>query len=239
MRACRTRGPQDGGRSCRYILFRMRTARLIIAIAVSAGAALGCRRPATDVAAGMPARGDVVRDAAAARANTDRAYRLIESGRYADAEPLLRRAIEQDSTYGPAHNDLGVVDYHFERMYEAAWQFETAIKLMPNEAQPQNNLGLVLESAAKPQEAEAAYARAHALDARNPEYAGNLARVRIRLDKRDEQTRGLLELVVMADRRPEWVEWARFNLTRLRPAFDDSMPMATTRPQSRPATGND
>jgi len=206
--------------------------RLIIALAV-AGLLGACHRPPTDGSAAAPVRGDVVRDTAAARADTERAFRLIEERKYQAAEPLLKRAIELDPTYGPALNNLGVVDYHLDRLYEAAWQFQSAIKLMPREPQPQNNLGLVLESAAKPQEAEAAYGRAHELDPRNPEYAGNLARVRIRLDKRDEETRRLLELVVMADSRADWVEWARFNLTRIRPSSEE---LSTTRPQTLPST---
>lgn len=199
---------------------------LFIAAVVSIGA---CHRPPPPT--GAPAsRGNVVRDPAAARADTARGYQLIQAGKFAAAEPILKRAIEEDSTYGPAANNLGLVHYQLDRLYEAAWEFENAIKLMPNEAQPHNNLGLVLEKALKLKDAEQEYTRAHELAPQNPQYAGNLARLRIRLGERDDQTRRLLEQVLLSDSRPDWVEWARFNLTRLRvPLPDESRP--ATRPQ--------
>jgi Tfp pilus assembly protein PilF len=189
----------------------------------------GCHPAQPPVPWGPPARGDVTRNTAAARAHTDRAFQLIAQGKFAEAEPILRRAIEADPTYGPAHNDLGLVYYQLGRLYDAAWEFQNAIKLLPNEPQPQNNLGLVLEAAMKYTEAEQAYAGAHRISPQNPEYAGNLARVRIRLGERDELTRHLLETVILTDTRPEWVDWARSNLTRLRnPIPDETQP--TTRP---------
>jgi Flp pilus assembly protein TadD len=157
---------------------------------------------------------DASRDAAEARAQTDKAFDLIQRGRFTDAQPQLQQAIRLDPNYGPAHNNLGLVYYHDNRLYEAAWEFQTAIKLMPRQPQPHNNLGLVMESAGKVDEAEKSFVTANTLEPDNPEYAGNLARLRLRQGKHDEETRKLLELVVMKDRRADWLDWARFNLSR-------------------------
>jgi Flp pilus assembly protein TadD len=205
----------------------MTAARMLFATGLLSACAAGCHRPPAPPAA--PVHGDVIRDTAASRADTARAYKLIEEKKFSEAEPILRRAIEEDPTYGPAHNDLGLVYYQLGRLYDAAWEFQNAIKLLPGEPQPQNNLGLVLEQALKLKEAEQAYSEAHRLAPQNPEYAGNLARVRIRLGERDDETRRLLEIVVLADTRPDWVDWARSNLTRLRmPIPDETQP--TTQP---------
>jgi Tfp pilus assembly protein PilF len=211
----------------------MTAARMVLAIGLVATCAAGCHAPTpSPLASGQPARGDVTRNTAAARAETDRALRLIGQQKFAEAEPVLQIAIENDPSYGPAHNNLGLVYYQLGRLYDAAWEFQNAIKLLPNEPQPHNNLGLVLESALKLKEAEAAYTEAHRLAPQHPEYAGNLARVRIRLGERDEETRRLLQIVILTDTRPDWVDWAKSNLTRLRPPIPDETEPTT--PTTRP-----
>jgi Flp pilus assembly protein TadD len=171
----------------------------------------GCTpRPQTTIV-----HADMASDTAAARAQTDHAYALIQAGKNAEAEPLLKRAIAADPTYGPARNDMGLIRYQQDRLYDAAWEFENAIKLMPQSPEPRNNLGLVLEKAQKLEEAEKSFARAHDLAAQNSEYAGNLARIRLRRDERDGHTRALLEQVILSDTRPEWVQWARLKLIQI------------------------
>jgi Tfp pilus assembly protein PilF len=161
--------------------------------------------------------GDVIRNPELAHKYTGDAYSLISEGKYSEALPLVQRAIAADPMFGPAHNDLGLVYFHMDRLYEAAWEFENASKLLPRAPEPMNNLGLVLEKARKLREAEKSYTDALTLDPDNVEYAGNLARIRIRLDERDLTTRGLLQLIVEKDTRPEWVIWAQDNLSRTRP----------------------
>jgi Flp pilus assembly protein TadD len=204
--------------------------RLVIGLSAIALVA-GCHPAGSRVGSVPPARGNVVRDESAARADTERAYGHIQAGKYSDAEPFLRRAIEEDPNYGPAHNDLGIIHYHAERLYDAAWEFQNAIKLMPRQPQPHNNLGLVMEAALRLKDAEQAYREAHELDPSNPEYAGNLAKLRLRLGEHDEQTRKLLEIVVLSDTRPDWLDWAKFNLARLQ-----TLPQQT--PTSQPAPGS-
>jgi Flp pilus assembly protein TadD len=212
---------------------------------LAAGALSACQpppppQPARPPQLGAPGSlsGDVGRNTQRAREETDRAYTLITDGRYADAEPILNRALAADPMYGPARNNLGIVYFHLNRLYEAAWEFQNAAKLMPRQGQPQNNLGLVMERAGKTDEALRAYATAVELEPDNSEYAGNLARARIRLGLRDEETRRLLELVVLRDQRADWVDWARFNLTRQRPSVslpDTTQPIIPAIPATDPS----
>jgi Flp pilus assembly protein TadD len=178
--------------------------------------------------------GDVVRNTDRARQETSRAFELMQKGKDAEAETVLKQALLADPMYGAARNNLGVVYFRLNRLYEAAWEFQNAAKLMPLQAEPQNNLGLVMERAGKSDEALRAYAKAVEIEPENVEYSGNLARARIRLGLGDEQTRRLLEMVVMKDTRPEWVDWARFNLTRLRSSRAATNAAPTTEPAGSP-----
>ena len=172
--------------------------------------AAGCQSGARPAATGTaPTSGDIARNQEQARSQTDEAFSLIEKSQFDQAEDLLKKAVIADPLYGPAHNDLGLIDYHRQDFYDAAWEFENAAKLMPRQAPPVNNLGLVMESANKLADAEKQYSAALDLDADNPEYAGNLARVRIKQGKRDSATRKLLDMVIARDHRGEWVTWAR------------------------------
>jgi Flp pilus assembly protein TadD len=187
-----------------------------IVLACCAIALASCQNPAASPqsATGL-ASGDVAKNQQLAREQTDQAYALIEQSQFDRAEALLKKAVVADPLYGPAQNDLGLIYYHRDDLYNAAWEFENASKLMPRQAPPVNNLGLVLEKANKLSDAEKSYTSALDLDADNTEYAGNLARVRIRLGKRDDATRKLLDLIVMKDHRPEWVAWAREQASRI------------------------
>jgi Flp pilus assembly protein TadD len=182
-------------------------------------------------------RGDqAVADTSLARQENDRAFDLIRQDKINEAEQSLRRAIAADVMFGPARNNLGLVYYKQGKLYEAAHEFQYAIKLMPHHPDPRNNLGLVFEAAgqfieAKLSDAVAAYEEARRIEPDNPEYLANLARARIRRGDRDETTQKLLEELAFKDSRPNWRDWARMNLLRLRSA--DRPPTATTQPAAR------
>jgi Flp pilus assembly protein TadD len=182
----------------------------IVLLAVALAASNGCQSRASR------ARADVDRrDTARARELNDRAFELIDEHKYDEAEQLLKRAVSADVMFGPARNNLGLVYYRTDRLYLAAWEFENAIKLMPHQPAPRNNLGLVLERAGKLDGAAESYARAREIEPDNPEFIGNLARAKVRRGERDEETRKLLEELVLKDPRPEWTHWARVNLLRM------------------------
>ncbi len=169
------------------------------------------------------------RDTAEARSLNERAFKLIQEGKFDEAEKLCKRAVDADIMYGPAHNNLGLIYYHQQKLYAAAWEFQNSAKLMPYQPEPRNNLGLVFERAGKMEDAAGEYANARAMEPDNPQYLGNLARAHIRKGDRDDNTRALLEELVMKDDRPEWRDWARMNLYRMpRPAT--SAPSSPTSP---------
>ena len=152
------------------------------------------------------------RDMRLATQKTAQAVELIKKRQFDKAEHLLDEAIEADPFTGIAHNNLGLVYYHQGRLYEAAREFQHAVKLLPYHPEPANNLGMVYESAGKLDDAVEQYATANELEADNPAVLGNLIRARIRRgDDRNDMREQLTELV-MKETRPEWLEWARLQL---------------------------
>ena len=151
--------------------------------------------------------------------NTDEATRLtaqaadaLHEGDQARAEQLLLDALTADVTHGPAHNNLGQLYYQQKRYYEAAWEFQYAIRLMPHQPIPRNNLGLVFEATGQLDEAAEHYGLAVAEEPDNPVLLGNLARARIRRGDTGPEVRDLLQQIVMKDTRPEWRAWAERQL---------------------------
>jgi Tfp pilus assembly protein PilF len=151
-------------------------------------------------------------DTEAAKKLNNTALRLLEDGCPEKAEQTLQKALIADVNYGPAHNNLGRVYYCQEKHYLAAWEFEYAIKLMPDRPEPQNNLGLVYESVGKFNEAVEAYECARKLQPNNPEFLGNLARARLQRGDPVAELRPLLTDLVFFDTRPCWVAWAKEQL---------------------------
>jgi Flp pilus assembly protein TadD len=182
--------------------------KITLAIAFTLLCVCGCRVSGTTADAHH-------RDTTQARSLNDRAFALIQKSDYEGAQKLLRQAIDADVMFGPAHNNLGLVHYQQNKLYDAAWEFQNAIKLMPYVPEPRNNLGLVLERAGKINNAAENYAKALEMEPDNPEYIGNLARAKVRRGDHDDQTKQLLEELVMKDSRPGWNHWARMNLFRL------------------------
>jgi Tfp pilus assembly protein PilF len=170
------------------------------------------------------------RDTEHARKEHERAFELIGEHKYDEAEKVCKRALQADIMFGPAHNNLGLVYYYQDKLYAAAWEFQNAIKLMPYQPEPRNNLGLVFERAGKINSAAEAYSKAHEIQPDNPEYLGNLARASVRIGERTDETRRLLEELVLKDGRPEWRDWATLTLLRM----NDPRVHPSTTPNSRP-----
>ena len=155
------------------------------------------------------------RDTERARKEHERAFELIRERKYDEAEKACKRALQADIMFGPAHNNLGLVYYYQNKLYAAAWEFQNAIKLMPYQPEPRNNLGLVFERAGKINSAAEAYGKAHEIQPDNPEYLGNLARASVRMGEGTDETRRLLEELILKDDRPEWRDWATLTLLRM------------------------
>lgn len=156
--------------------------------------------------------GDLGRDTDGAKHQNAQGLVHLEAGRYEEAEKLFREALTDDVSYGPAHNNLGKALYHQSKYYHAAWEFQYAIKLMPDQPEPRNNLGMVLESIGKLDEAVEQYDQARGKAPDNAQIIGNLARTKYQRGDKDDEMRELLTEVVMKDDRAEWVSWARERL---------------------------
>jgi tetratricopeptide (TPR) repeat protein len=125
------------------------------------------------------------------------------------AEVLLNEALVADVTYGPAHNSLGMVYYLQQKLYLAAWEFEYATKLMPDLAEPYNNLGLVYEQAGKYDEAISYYSMALSRDQNDPKVIGNLVRARLTTGDKNAELKSMMSDLALYHPDPAWQTWAR------------------------------
>jgi tetratricopeptide (TPR) repeat protein len=155
---------------------------------------------------------DLGQDASRASQLTQEGARHYRSGHVKKAEAVFERAIAADETYGPAHNNLGLLYFDQRDLYQAAWSFQRATEFMPERAEPLNNLGLTYEAAGRLEEAIEMYHYAYELDPTNPEYLGNLLRARVIRGDRDESMRLGLQELLFIDTRPDWIDWAEDQL---------------------------
>ncbi len=188
-------------------------ARDLILIALPCALAIGCQ--STEHPKPIPYQtGDGVahHDTDASRELNSCAVKLMAAGDWDGAEKLLKEALTSDVMSGPAHNNLGKVYFHQKKLYQAAWEFQYAMKIMPQQPEPYNNLGLVFESAGKLEDALGWYDKAMDFEPENMQFVGNVARARLRRGESVQDVSPLLNKVSLKDTRPEWVEWAREEL---------------------------
>ena len=155
------------------------------------------------------------RDTEAARRANEEGLAHLKANELDRAVESFSRALTADVEFGPAHNNLGKVYYRKKDYYKAAWEFEDAGRLLPDHAEPRNNLGLVLEQAGELDRSVEAYRQAVALDEERIVYRANLVRALIRRGDRTDEVRSLLKQVLKEDLRSEWLIWARHQLQRL------------------------
>ena len=159
------------------------------------------------------------------------------------AEGHLHDALVADVRFGPAHNALGLIYYYRQQLYLAAWEFEYAAKLMPDLAEPLNNLGLVYEAAGKLDQAIYYYAQARELAPTQPDAIANLARASLRNGQSVDQVRDVLDDIIAVDTRPEWREWASEQLglhppTERLTRAPESLPSPVPEPQPLETNSN-
>mgnify|MGYP006267746033 len=162
---------------------------------------------------------DPTRNPEAARRFNDRGLEHLEAGDLDAAEKDFRKALAADVEFGPAHNNLGKVLYLKQDWYQAAWEFEFAAKLMPRRSEPANNLGLVLEQAAELDRAVEQYRLAVNRAPDNVVYQANLARALVKRGDRTREVKLLLEAILEADTRTDWLIWARQRLDAMAHLF--------------------
>ncbi|MEM6468514.1 MAG: tetratricopeptide repeat protein [Planctomycetota bacterium] len=151
--------------------------------------------------------------------NTAKAARLTRQGIHAlskrkidAAAKHFREAVDADFAYGPAHNNLGLLHYEQGNLYQAVLAFEHAHEFLPEDPAAAYNLALALESGGRVGEARQYYELASQMDPSNPNYLGNLVRLRVRLGERDLDLKSQLEDLVLIETRPHWRRWADIQL---------------------------
>jgi tetratricopeptide (TPR) repeat protein len=130
----------------------------------------------------------------------------------AEAERLLREALDADLFNGPAHNNLGALYLRQGRLYEAAGEFEWARKLMPGHPDPRLNLALTLERAGRTEEAIAQYDTALEVFPDHVPTMQALVRLQLRTGRSDDRTPRMLEEVALRGESEQWRGWARVRL---------------------------
>ena len=133
----------------------------------------------------------------------------FEAGRLPEAERLFRNALKADSSFGPAHNNLGQIYLARHQLYLAAWEFEYASNLMPELVEPIINQGLAYETGERLTKAADLYQQACDQDSTHPIAIASLARTRIKMDGDPQAIAFLLDELIMHDGRQAWVEWAK------------------------------
>jgi Tfp pilus assembly protein PilF len=198
---------------CRSVIGQYRSRAVEILVVTLALLAFGCQHTVPPTHHAYETVGqDPRRNTDLAKQKNILAIAQIDQDKYSDAEKLLKEALDADVTYGPAHNNLGKVYYQEHKFYLAAWEFQYASKLMPDVPEPRNNLGLVLESVGKLDEAVGCYDEALKIGPDNPQFLGNDARARYRRGDRDEHLRSMLQDLLMRDTRSDWSAWAKEQL---------------------------
>jgi len=204
----------------------------VLVLLVAAFGPVGCQTAESERNPGYQTVEDAPRrDTERAEQLNAKAVKRIAKQQYKQAADLLKKALTADVTYGPAHNNLGKVYYHQKRLYRAAWEFQYAIKLMPDKAEPKNNLGLALEAAGKLKQAVDHYESARELAPDNPQILGNLTRTRLKRGHTDKQLEQQLQELILKAEQPRWAKWAREQLMLLKRADPSVENPATTQPQ--------
>jgi Flp pilus assembly protein TadD len=90
----------------------------------------------------------------------DDASELLSKGRYTEAIPVWRKALELDPEDAKTHNSLGVALARTGNVQEAVRHYQRAIALSPDYPDPHNNIGTVLAGEGRLDQAIAHFRRA-------------------------------------------------------------------------------
>ncbi len=152
---------------------------------------------------------------------TLKGVKALHHGNIEGATDKFMAAVHADSTYGPAHNNLGLLHFEEGNLYQAALAFEQAMDLMPQDPAVYYNMALTLESAGRSFEALDLYSQAVEMDPANPSFLGNLVRLRIRLGENDPTLVTQLQDLILIETRDDWRRWADRQLAlNLNPTLD-------------------
>lgn len=157
-------------------------------------------------------RADPLRDTQAARQANAQGLAHLDAGELYQAELAFKRSLDADVKFGPAHNHLGKIYFLKRDFYNAAHEFDYAIKLMPRQAAPHNNLGLALLEGDDLDQAIDHFRKAVHLDPITIDFQANLARSLVQRGDRTQEVITLLRNVAVRDERTPWRVWASHEL---------------------------
>ncbi len=110
----------------------------------------------------------------------------MQGGNFAEAEWFYRKAISADSSYMPAHNNLGNA-LRMQGLYnEALSAYKAALNLAPDDYEIYDSIGITLNMMARFDEAADAFSRAAALAPNDPNVHNNLGVALHELGRMDE-----------------------------------------------------
>jgi tetratricopeptide (TPR) repeat protein len=126
-----------------------------------------------------------------------------------EARRYFQQAAAADPLFGPAYNNLGVLDFNQGNYFEAAKNFDQAIKLMPANPAPRIHLGLIYEDAGQLRNALEQFDQALELAPDSMDAAQADTRVRVRLELVTPQVLDRLRAIAVRGTDATWRSWAQ------------------------------
>jgi tetratricopeptide (TPR) repeat protein len=138
----------------------------------------------------------------------ERAYQQHQSGQVARAESLYRQVLHFDGEHAVANNLLGLLCLQTQRFDDAVNYIESALRVVPDDAQAHANLGLALKCLNKLEGAATHFQKSVELDPKNPRAYNNLGGIYVSLGQVDESIACFQQAVAIQPAFPE----VHFNL---------------------------
>ena len=138
----------------------------------------------------------------------ERAHQQHRSGQVARAESLYRQVLHFDAKHVVANNLLGLLCLQTQRFDEAVKYIESALLVMPDDAQAHANLGLALKGLNQLEDAASHFKKSLQINPKNPRACNNLGGIFISLGHVDESITCFLQALVIQPAFPE----VHFNL---------------------------
>ncbi|GEM_PF-1949720 len=142
-----------------------------------------------------------------------------------DEKAAYQKAVQLDPYNALAHNNLGICLLNEKQYYQAAQEFDSAMKLAPQAAEPQFNLAVLYETVGKLDQASEHYSRALELDSQSAKYRVCLARTYLKRGTDRWKTKQLLEEAMEREVDPKVIAWIHDAQDRLKSSRFDLEPL--------------
>ena len=133
----------------------------------------------------------------------ERAHQQHRSGEVVRAESLYRQVLHFDGDHVVANNLLGLLCLQLQRFDEAAKYIESALRVMPDDAQAHANLGLALQGLNRLEDAAGHFKKSLLINPKNSRACNNLGGIFLSLGHVDESITCFLQALVIDPAVPE------------------------------------